>query len=104
MCPKEIDSEGDLATLTKPKTKRPKLYKVLLHNDDYTPMEFVVMVLKDIFHKNHDEATYIMLTVHTKGTGLCGAFPFSVAEAKVTKVMSAAKKEGHPLLCTMEPE
>ena len=104
MCPKEIDNEGDLATLTKPKTQRPKLYKVLLHIDDYTPMEFVVMVLKEIFHKNQDEATYIMLTVHTKGAGCCGAFPFSVAEAKVTKVMSAAKYEEHPLLCTMEPE
>ena len=90
MCPKEIDTGDDLATLIKPKTKRPKLYKILLHNDDYTPMEFVVMILRDIFHKNHDEATYIMLTVHTKGLGCCGAFPFAVAEAKLDKVMNLA--------------
>ena len=102
--PKKTDTEGDLATLTKPKTKRPKLYKVLLHNDDYTPMDFVVMILIDIFHKNQDEATYVMLTVHTKGYGLCGAFPRSIAEEKVSKVMNLAKQQGHPLLCTMEPE
>jgi ATP-dependent Clp protease adaptor protein ClpS len=104
MCPKETDIEGDLATLTKPETKRPKLYKILLHNDDYTPMEFVVMILTDFFHKSQDEATYIMLTVHTKGVGCCGAFPYAVAEAKLSKVMSAARQDGHPLLCTMEPE
>ena len=98
------EKEGDVATLEKPKTKRPKLYKVLLHNDDYTPMEFVVRILIDVFNKNHEEATYIMLTVHTKGLGLCGAFPYSVAETKTNKVMSLAKQNGHPLLCTMEPE
>ena len=98
------DTEGDVATLSKPKTKRPKLYKVLLHNDDYTPMDFVTMVLVNVFHKNFEEATYIMLKVHTRGTGHCGAFPHAVAEAKVKKVMDMAKSQGHPLLCTMEPE
>ena len=101
---KKRESEGDVATLTRPKTKRPKLYKVLLHNDDYTPMDFVVRILIDVFNKNQDEATYIMLTVHTKGIGCCGAFPYSVAETKANKVMSLAKQNGHPLLCTMEPE
>ena len=96
--------DGDVATLTKPKTKRPKLFKVLLHNDDYTPMEFVTVVLINVFHKTYDEATYIMLTVHRKGHGLCGAFPYEVAESKVSKVMEMAKAQGHPLLCTMEPE
>ena len=104
MSRKKFETDGDLATLTKPETKRPKLYKVLLHNDDYTPMDFVVMILMDVFNKNQDEATYIMLTVHTKGMGCCGAFPYSVAETKLTKVMDLAKKHRHPLLCTMEPE
>jgi ATP-dependent Clp protease adaptor protein ClpS len=104
MSRRKREEDGDLATATKPETKRPKLYKVLLHNDDYTPMEFVTKVLTDVFNKNQDEATYIMLTVHTKGVGCCGAFPYSVAETKMTKVMNLAKQYGHPLLCTMEPE
>ncbi len=104
MSRRKRDAEGDLALLTKPKTKRPKLYKVLLHNDDYTTMEFVIMVLVEVFNKNHDEATFIMLTVHRKGVGCCGAFPYAVAETKVNKVMELAKQHHHPLLCTMEPE
>ena len=104
MSRRKREEDGDLATATKPETQRPKLFKVLLHNDDYTPMEFVIKVLIDVFNKNQDEATYIMLTVHTKGLACCGAFPHSVAETKTTKVMNLAKQNGHPLLCTMEPE
>jgi ATP-dependent Clp protease adaptor protein ClpS len=104
MTRRKKETDGDLATLTRPKTQQPKLYQVLLHNDDYTPMEFVVMILMEIFHKNYEEATYIMLRVHRKGLGHCGSFPHSIAEAKVAKVMDQARKHGHPLLCTMEPE
>ena len=101
---KNKQSQGDVAVLEKTKTKRPKLFKVLLHNDDYTPMEFVIDILVEIFHKNDMEAQHIMWTVHVKGHGLCGVFPFAVAESKVDKVMSLARQEEHPLLCTMEAE
>ncbi|NQZ58893.1 MAG: ATP-dependent Clp protease adaptor ClpS [Lentisphaeraceae bacterium] len=104
MSRKKNQTEGDLATITRPKTKRPKLYKVLLHNDDYTPMDFVTHVLMNVFHKSFEESAYIMMKVHTRGLGMCGAFPKSVSEAKVNKVMDMARSEGHPLLCTMEPE
>ena len=98
----KYQEDGDVVTLTKPKTKRPKLYKVLMHNDDYTPMEFVVKVMQEVFHKSYEEATHLMLTVHTKGMAVCGTYPFSVAESKVTKVTGMAKENGHPLKCTME--
>jgi ATP-dependent Clp protease adaptor protein ClpS len=92
------------ATKTRPKTKRPSLYRVLLLNDDYTPMEFVVLILQDVFNKSREEAMRIMLHVHNQGVGECGVFPFEVAETKVTRVMDAARKNQHPLQCVMEKE
>ena len=91
-------------TLTKPKTKKPSMYKVLMLNDDYTPMEFVVHVLERFFSKNREEATRIMLHVHQKGVGICGVFTYEVAETKVTQVMDLARKHQHPLQCTLEKE
>ena len=87
---------------TKPKTKKPSMYNVLLMNDDYTPMEFVVMVLEKIFNKKQEEATRIMLHVHQKGIGICGTFTYEVAESKCKAVIDLAKKNEHPLQCTME--
>lgn len=99
-------SKYDTGTVTKtrPKTKRPSLYRVLLLNDDYTPMEFVVLVLQDVFNKSREEAMRIMLHVHNQGVGECGIFPFEVAETKVTRVMDTARKNQHPLQCVMEKE
>jgi len=93
-----------LVTKTKPKTKKPSLYKVLMLNDDYTPMEFVVSVLEQFFHKSHDEAVTIMLTVHQRGVAVCGVYTYEVAETKVTSVMDFARRHQHPLQCTMEKE
>jgi ATP-dependent Clp protease adaptor protein ClpS len=91
-----------VATKTRPKTKKPSLYKVLLMNDDYTPMEFVVLVLQRFFRLNMEDATRVMLHVHQKGVGVCGIFTYEVAETKVTQVMDFAKQNQHPLQCTME--
>jgi ATP-dependent Clp protease adaptor protein ClpS len=91
-------------TRTKPKTQRPNLYRVLLLNDDYTPMEFVVLVLQDVFNKTREEATRIMYHVHQKGVGECGVYPYEVAETKVTRVMDTARKNQHPLQCVMEKQ
>ncbi len=96
------DHETSVATKTRPKTQRPPLYKVLLLNDDYTPMEFVVHVLERFFSKNREQATRIMLHVHNHGVGECGIFTFEVAETKVTQVMDFARKHQHPLQCVME--
>ncbi len=93
-----------VVTKTRPKTQKPSLYKVLMLNDDYTPMEFVVHVLERYFSKTRDEATQIMLHVHTKGVGICGVYTYEIAETKVTQVMDLARKEGHPLQCTLEKE
>jgi ATP-dependent Clp protease adaptor protein ClpS len=98
------DGRTDLVTKTRPKTKKPSLYKVLLLNDDYTPMEFVVHVLEKYFSKTRDEASRIMMHVHQKGVGVCGVFTYEVAETKVTQVMDFARQNGHPLQCTMEKE
>ena len=87
---------------TKHHTKKPSMYNVLLINDDYTPMEFVVMVLEKIFNKKQEEATQIMLHVHKNGLGLCGIYTFEVAESKCKAVIEFAKKSEHPLQCTME--
>ena len=87
---------------TKPKTKKPAMYKVIMLNDDYTPMEFVVLVLERFFNKNQEEATRIMLHVHQKGVGVCGVFTYEVAETKVQQVMDLAKQHQHPLQCTLE--
>jgi ATP-dependent Clp protease adaptor protein ClpS len=89
-------------TKTKPQTKRPNLYRVLLLNDDYTPMEFVVHVLERFFNKDREAATEIMMHVHTNGIGECGIFTYEVAETKVTQVMDFARKHQHPLQCVME--
>ena len=98
----EEDGRTGLVTKTRPKTKRPHLYKVLLLNDDYTPMEFVVHVLEKYFNKGREEATRIMLHVHHKGVGVCGVYTYEVAETKVTQVMDFARKHQHPLQCVME--
>ncbi|MDC3078927.1 ATP-dependent Clp protease adapter ClpS [Pelagibacteraceae bacterium] len=96
------DFQRGLLLETKPKTKKPSMYNVLLLNDDYTPMEFVVMVLEKIFNKKQEEATQIMLHVHKNGIGVCGTFTYEVAESKCKSVMDMAKKNEHPLQCTME--
>jgi ATP-dependent Clp protease adaptor protein ClpS len=96
------DNGVGIATKTLTKTKKPSPYKVLLLNDDYTPMEFVVQVLKRFFGMDIDEATRVMLHVHQKGVGICGIFSYEVAETKVTQVMDFARKNQHPLQCMME--
>lgn len=98
------DNSTGLATKTRPKVKKPSLYRVLLLNDDYTPMEFVVHVLEKFFNKGQEEATQIMLLVHQNGVGICGTFTYEVAETKVTQVIDAARRNQHPLQCTMEKE
>ena len=98
------DGKTGIITKTRPKTKRPSLYKVLILNDDYTPMEFVVHVLEKYFNKGREEATSIMLHVHHKGVGICGVYTYEVAETKVTQVMDFARQHQHPLQCTMEKE
>lgn len=97
---------GDASVIvdTKPKTKRPPLYKVLLLNDDYTPMEFVVAVLERFFGMSHAQAFEIMLTVHKKGVAVVGVFSHEIAETKVAQVMDFARRHQHPLQCTMEKE
>ena len=99
----EADDTG-LMLKTRPKTKKPAMYKVLLLNDDYTPMEFVVHVLEKFFSKNRAEATDVMLHVHRRGVGLCGVFTYEIAETKVAQVMDFARQNEQPLQCTMEKE
>ena len=96
------ESQRGLLLDSKPKTKKPSMYNVLLLNDDYTPMEFVVTVLERVFNKKAEEATQIMLHVHKKGIGVCGTFTYEVAESKCKAVLDMAKKSEHPLQCTME--
>ena len=91
-----------LATRTRSKTKKPEQYKVLMLNDDYTPMEFVVLVLQRFFRLSMEDATRVMLHVHQKGVGICGTFTYEVAETKVTQVMDFARENQHPLQCTLE--
>ncbi|WP_407644600.1 ATP-dependent Clp protease adapter ClpS [Erythrobacter mangrovi] len=91
-----------VATKTRAKPKKPSQYKVLLLNDDYTPMEFVVIVLKRFFKMDMEEATRVMLHVHQKGVGVCGIFPYEVAETKVNQVMDFSRQNQHPLQCTLE--
>ena len=98
------DGRTGLVTKTRPKTKRPSLYRVLLLNDDYTPMEFVVHVLERFFNKGREEANRIMLHVHRKGVGVCGVYTYEVAETKVTQVTDFSRQHQHPLQCTMEKE
>src|ERR1700716_1625784 len=100
------DEEGKTGPTpkTRPKTKKPSLYKVLLLNDDYTPMEFVVHVLERFFNKSREDATRIMLHVHQHGVGVCGVFTYEVAETKVAQVVDTARRHQHPLQCTMEKD
>ena len=93
-----------VATKTKSKTQKPSMYKVLLLNDDYTPMEFVVEILERFFSKKGEEAVKIMLHVHQKGVGVCGIYTFEVAETKVTQVVDYARANQHPLQCTLEQD
>ena len=86
----------------RPKVRTPPLYRVLLINDDFTPMEFVVEILETLFNMERTRATQVMLEVHTKGKGICGVFSYEIAETKVAQVMSIANQQQHPLLCTME--
>ncbi len=95
--------EGDLAIQeAKPKLKKPPLYKVILLNDDYTPMEFVVEVLEIFFRMNREQATHVMLTVHTQGKGVCGIYTRDIAETKMTQVNQYSRENQHPLLCEVE--
>jgi ATP-dependent Clp protease adaptor protein ClpS len=96
------DDHGLATAEAKPRLKRPPLYRVILLNDDYTPMEFVVEVLQKIFSLDRTTATRIMLEVHTKGKGVCGVFTYEIAETKVAQVTGLAQQHQHPLLCTME--
>ena len=96
------DSETGVVTRTKPKTKKPSMYKVIMLNDDFTPMEFVILVLERFFSKSQEESTQIMLHVHQKGVGVCGVFTYEVAETKVQQVMDLARQHQHPLQCTLE--
>ena len=102
--PGDNDGQTGVVIKTRPKTRKPAMYKVLMLNDDYTPMEFVVHVLERFFSKTHEEATRIMLHVHTRGVGMCGVFTYEVAETKVTQVMDLARQNQHPLQCTIEKE
>ena len=96
------DNDSLIKTQTKNKLKKPSLYKVLILNDDYTPMEFVVYLLKSFFNKSNEEATKIMLHVHQNGIGVCGIFSYEIAETKFIQVLDTSRKNNHPLQCTME--
>ena len=97
-------TDGVAVDEVKPKLKKPTLYRVILVNDDYTPMEFVVLILQRFFRKGREEAVQIMLNVHTRGSGICGVFTAEIAETKVRQVLSFSRDNKHPLQCTMEPE
>ncbi|WP_310041315.1 MULTISPECIES: ATP-dependent Clp protease adapter ClpS [unclassified Sphingomonas] len=103
--PDRDDDEGTttgVATRTRAKTKKPTPYRVLMLNDDYTPMEFVVLVLQRFFRMDMEEATRVMLQVHQRGVGVCGVFSYEVAETKVAQVIDFARQHQHPLQCTLE--
>ena len=100
----EIGTGAAVVTRTKPKTQKPSMYRVLILNDDYTPMEFVVYILERFFNKSPEAATRIMLHVHQNGVGVCGVFTYEVAETKVAQVIEAARRHQHPLQCTMEKD
>ena len=102
--PSRGGAEGDVATKERSSVKKPRKYKVLLHNDDFTTQDFVVRVLVKFFRKTETEATQIMLTVHHSGVGLAGVYPHEVAETKVVQVNDYAREHSFPLKCTMEPE
>ena len=97
-----INNENSVLTKEKAKLEKPSMYAVIMLNDDYTPMEFVVYALEHFFNKSTDEATQIMLHIHGKGVGICGVFTYEIAETKVNQVTEFARKNKHPLQCTME--
>ncbi len=96
--------DEDVLIVEKTKTQKPRMFKVVLHNDDYTPMEFVVMVLQAVFNKTQEDAVHIMLSVHNQGVGVCGVYTGDIAETKVAKVRDLSASHEFPLKCTMEPE
>jgi len=98
------NDERGTSTIIKNKVELPKKYKVLLHNDDYTTMEFVIFILQSVFHKTIEEAEKIMFEVHRSGIGLCGIYTFEIAESKSKKVAQLAEDHSHPLMCSIEPE
>ena len=98
------DDEGEVRTRKKSDVKKPSMYRVLLHNDDYTSMEFVVAIVQTVFHHSESSATRIMLHIHNHGVGVAGVFTAEIAETKVRNVMELAREAEFPLLCTMEPE
>ena len=98
------DERGLAVEESKPELKRPRMYKVLLLNDDYTPMDFVVHILEKFFSMERHKATQVMLAVHTEGKGVCGTYTRDIAESKVTQVNTYSRRHEHPLLCTMEAE
>ena len=102
--PEPLYSDSLAVETAKPKLKRPPLYRVILLNDDYTTMEFVIQVLVDIFHHSEERAAQIMLHVHQKGAGICGVYTREIAESKVEQVLEYARQNKHPLQCTMEPD
>lgn len=102
--PPDNDRQTGVMLKSRPKTRKPSMYKVLLLNDDFTPMEFVIHVLERFFGKNEAEATEIMLHVHRRGVGVCGVYTYEIAETKVTQVMDYARANEQPLQCTMEKE
>jgi ATP-dependent Clp protease adaptor protein ClpS len=101
---RDAQSHGAVATAEQTRTQPPRMFKVLLHNDDYTPMDFVVMVLREVFRHSEPEAIHIMLSVHRRGVGLAGVYTYEIAETKLQKVIALARQHEHPLQCTMEPE
>ena len=98
------DLERGVAVKSRPKTKKPSMYKVLMLNDDYTPMEFVILVLQRFFSMSNQKASEVMLHVHRRGVGVCGVFTFEVAETKMNQVINFSKRNEHPLQCTMEKD
>lgn len=101
---RDTKRQGGVALQERPKTKKPPLYKVLLHNDDYTTREFVVMILQQIFHHSEQEATRIMMHVHNNGVGVAGVYPYEIAETKVAKTLAIARRFEYPLQASVEPE
>lgn len=99
-----MHEDDSTETIIKNKIELPKKYKVLLHNDDYTTMEFVIFILKQVFHKTSIDAEHIMLAVHNQGVGVCGIYTFDIAETKLNKVTQLAKENSQPLKCSIEPE
>lgn len=97
-------NQADTALKERPKTSKPPLYKVVMHNDDYTTMEFVIDVLSRFFEKDESQARFLMLAIHTRGRAVVGVYPRDIAETKVEQVTNFAQEQGHPLLTTMEPE